>query len=51
MDITPKKREIIITLAEYTSMRQKYIATECSVSLGAVNKIIKQKRETGSVEV
>ena len=32
-------------------MTQRDIAKECCVSLGAVNKIIKQKKETGSVEV
>lgn len=51
MDITPRKREKIITLSEHTSMTQRDIASECSVSLGVVNKLIKQKRETGSVEV
>lgn len=51
MDITPRKRERIITLSEYTPMTQRDIAKECCVSLGAVNKIIKQKKNLGSVEV
>lgn len=51
MDITARKREKIITLSEHTSMTQRDIAKNCLVSLGAVNKLLKQKRETGSVEV
>jgi len=51
MDITPKKRTKIVTLSEHTSMTQKDIAKECDVSLGAVNKILKRKRETGMIGV
>ena len=51
MDITPRKRERIITLSEHTPMTQRDIAKECCVSLGAVKRIIKKKKETGSVEV
>lgn len=51
MDISPKKRTKIVTLSEHTSMTQRDIAKECCVSLGAVNKILKKKRETGTIEV
>ena len=49
MDLTPKKRSTIDTLNEHTNMTQRDIARVCEVSLGAVNKIIKQFKETGSV--
>lgn len=32
-------------------MTQRYIAKECCVNLGAANKIIKQKKETGTDEM
>lgn len=51
MDITPRKREKIITLSEHTSMSQRDIARTCGVSQGAVSKIVKLKKETGSVNV
>ena len=31
-------------------MTKKDIARKCSVSLGAINKLIKQRTETGTVE-
>lgn len=49
MDLTPKKRSKIVTLSEHSSMTQRDIAMVCKVSLGAVNKIIKQYKETGSL--
>lgn len=51
MDITPRKRTKIVTLSEHTSMTQRDIAKRCNVSVGAVNKILKQKRDTGTIEV
>lgn len=41
MDISPRKQE----------MTQRERAKKCSANLGAVNKILKQKRETGSIGV
>lgn len=32
-------------------MTQRDIAKECGVSLGAVNKILKLKRDTGTIDV
>lgn len=49
MDITPKKRSKVITLNEHTSMTQRQIAEECGISLGAVNRIIKQKLNLGTI--
>lgn len=49
MDITPRKRSKIITLHEHSTMTQRAIAKECSVSLGAVNRLIRQKADYGSV--
>lgn len=51
MDITPRKREKIVTLSEHTTMSQREIARTCGVSQGVVSKIVKRKRETGSVDV
>lgn len=51
MDISPNNRTKIVTLREHTSMTQRAIATECGVSLGAVNRILKQKRDIGTIEV
>jgi DNA-directed RNA polymerase specialized sigma24 family protein len=49
MDLTPGKRSKIITLYEHTSLTHREIAEQSQVSLGAVNKIIKIKDETGSI--
>ena len=51
MDITPRKRAKIVTLREHTAMSQRKIAETLGVSLGSVSSIVKQKRETGYVEV
>lgn len=49
MDLTPKKRSKIITLHEYSHMTQRDIASVCQVSVGVVNKLIRQRIETGSI--
>ena len=51
MDITPRKRSKIVTLRDHTTMSQRKIAESVGVSLGSVNNILKQTRETGNVEV
>ena len=53
MDITRRKRTTIITLHEHSlmTMSQREIAKNVKISLGTVNKIIKQKHLTESVEV
>lgn len=45
------KRDTIVTLGKHTSLSQRSIANECGVSLCAVNKILKQKRDVGSFDV
>lgn len=50
MDISLKKRTKIVTLSEYKPMTQRHIAKEFSVSLGAINNILKQKKDTGTIE-
>lgn len=44
-----KKRSKIVTLNRHTNMTQRNIGRVCEVSLGAVNKNIKQFKEAGSV--
>lgn len=51
MYITPRKRTKIVTLCEHSSMTQRDIGKMCFVSLGVVHKILKQKRDTGTIEV
>ena len=51
MDITPTKRAKIVTLCDHTTMSQRKIAERVGVNLGSVSSILKQKRETGNVEV
>ena len=51
MDITPRKRAKIVTFREHTTISQRKIAETVGVSLGSVSSILKQKRETGNVEV
>ena len=51
MDITPRKRAKIVTLREHTTISQRKIAETVDVNLGSVSSILKQKRETGNVEV
>ena len=51
MDITPRKRAKIVTLRDHTTMYQRKIAESVGVSLGSVSSILKQKRETGNVEI
>ena len=51
MDITPRKRAKIVILREHTTISQRKIAETVGVSLGSVSSILKQKRETGNVEV
>ena len=52
MDVTPRKRTKIITLHQYgNNMTQRKIAEVVGVSLGVVNKLIRQHRETGNVNV
>ena len=51
MDITPRKRAKIVTLRDHTTMSQRKIVESVGVSLGSVSSILKQKRETGNVEV
>lgn len=48
MDTTPRKQSKIVSLSEHTSMTQRQIPSECGVSLGTVNAILKQFKETGS---
>ena len=47
MDISLKKHY----LSEHISMTQRDTAKECDVCLRAVNKILKQKKETGTIKV
>ena len=49
MDITARNGSKIITLSEHTSMIQRQIALECSLSVDAVKRIIRQQSETGSI--
>lgn len=49
MHLTPKKRSKIVTLNRHTNMTQRNIGRVCEVSLGAVNKNIKQFKEAGNV--
>lgn len=51
MDISPKKRSKIITLREHTTKTLQDIADECNVSLSSVKRILRLRKETGSVEV
>ena len=51
MDITTRKRAKIVTLRNHTTMSQRKIVESVDVSLGSVSSILKQKRETGNVEV
>ena len=51
MDITPRKCTKIVKLRDHTTMFQRKIAESVGVSLGSVSSILKQKRETGNVEV
>ena len=51
MDINSKKRTKIVTLRDYTTMSQRKIAESVVVNLRSVSSILKQKRETGNVEV
>ena len=50
IDTTPKKQTRIATLQKYASFLKKKIAETVGVSLGAVNRILKQSKETGNVE-
>ena len=44
MDVTPRKRTKIITLQQYgNNMTQRKIAEVVGVSLGVVNKLIRQR--------
>ena len=49
MDIPLEIRSKIVTLSEYTNLSQRKIASECSVSVGAVNNILKLHKSTGSI--
>ena len=49
MNITPRKRTRIVTLHTLASFSQRKIAEMVGVSLGAVNRIVKQSKETGNV--
>ena len=49
--ITPRKRAKIVTLRDHTTMSQRKIVESVGVSVGSVSSILKQKRETGNVEV
>ena len=51
MDITQRKRAKIVILRNHTTMSQRKIAEGVGVSLGSVSSILKQKRETGNVQV
>ena len=51
MDITPSKRAKIVTLHEHTSMSQRKIAKTVGVSKGSVYNILKQKQESGNVDI
>ena len=51
MDITPRKRAKIVTLHEHTSMSQRKIAKTVGVSKGSVYNILKQKQESGNVDI
>ena len=51
MDITPRKRGKIVTLHEHTSMSHRKIAKTVGVSKGSVYNILKQKQESGNVDI
>lgn len=51
MDTSPKKGTKIITLNEHISITQRDITKECRVSVGAINKIFKHKKDIGMIEV
>ena len=46
MDITLRRRTKIVTLHEHAGFSQRNIAETVGVSLEAVNKILKQAKET-----
>ena len=49
MDVTPRKRASILTLHEHTGKTYRDIAVAVGVSLATVSRVIKMKKETGSV--
>ena len=44
MDISPKKRASIVTLAEHTNKSQREIAKISGISQSAVSKILRKKK-------
>jgi len=49
MDVTPRKRSKIITLANFTNKTYREIALECGVGKSTVARLIKQHAQTGSL--
>ena len=49
MDGTPRKRTSIMTLHEHTEKTYREIAGTVGVSLATVSRVVKMKKETGSV--
>ena len=51
MNITPRKRGKSVTVHKHTSMSQRKIAKTVGVSKGSVYHILKQKRESGKIDI
>ena len=51
MDITTRKQTRIVTLHKPASFSQRKITETVSVSFEAVNRILKQSKETRNVEI
>ncbi len=49
MDITPRKRAKVITLANFTNKTCRGIALECGIEKSTVARLIKQHAQTGSL--
>ena len=51
MGIAPRKCGRIVTLRDHTTMSQTKIAESVGVNLGSESNILKQKGETGNIEI
>src|ERR1043165_7955144 len=49
MDVTPRKRAKVITIANFTNKTCSEIALECGIWKSTVARLIKQQAQTGSV--
>ena len=47
MDMTPRKRSVILALTQNTSTMQREIGTKFSVGVATVHRITHQYKETG----